>query len=368
MTRNEAIKCLELEDGFTSEDVKHSYARLTKSVRPEERPEEFSKLNEAYRLLSAELRKSGRKANLSDRSVEFKVSQNEDASKTNVISKSEVASKANDDPKTEVVSEVSDDPKTEVVSEVSDDSKTEVVSEVSDDSKTEVASKVNDISKTEVVSEVNDISKAEVGSKVNDKPKTEVVSKTDKLSSTEVTAEIDETASSEVVSAIKEDPEWKQQFIQMFAKEDIYRKRLVAIEEELVSILRLGILERKNGLLLFFRYGNSGVLKSPEFKAFFAERLISVQLDPEETKSIINYYRLRKNSKSTEDILLYARLTKTKPSISKIAELFVIALFISASATMIINGGLPKEPVGYIICVITTLIVFGMLMKLKFPI
>ena len=66
MTRNEAIKCLELEDGFTSEDVKHSYARLTKTVRPEEKPEEFSKLNEAYRLLSAELRRHGRNANLSD--------------------------------------------------------------------------------------------------------------------------------------------------------------------------------------------------------------------------------------------------------------------------------------------------------------
>ena len=66
MTRNEAIKCLELEDGFTSEDVKHSYARLTKTVRPEEKPEEFSKLNEAYRLLSAELRRRGRNANMSD--------------------------------------------------------------------------------------------------------------------------------------------------------------------------------------------------------------------------------------------------------------------------------------------------------------
>ena len=120
MTRNEAIKCLELEDGFTSEEVKHNYARLTKSVRPEESPEEFSKLNEAYRLLSAELRRRGRNANLSDKSVEENPASNttetvkskEEVSKEvvskEVVSKTEISSKENDKSKPELTSKVTD--------------------------------------------------------------------------------------------------------------------------------------------------------------------------------------------------------------------------------------------------------------------
>ena len=303
MTRNEAIRCLELEDDFTSEEVKHNYARLSKTVRPEEKPEEFSKLNEAYRLLSAELRKSGRKANVSVRSsknieeIPARNSTETDALKVNSISKTEVYSKENGISKTDVTSKVNGISQTEVASKVNDIPQTEVASKVNDISQTEVASKVTDISKTEVVSKTDSITEPKLSSKI------------EKDITPEVQAEINETASSEGISAIKDNPEWKKQFIQMFAKEDIDRKRLAAIEEELVKILRLGVLDRKNGLSQFFRYGNSVVLKSPEFKAFFAERLISVQLDPEEIKSIINYYRLKKNSKSTEDIALSSTIS-----------------------------------------------------------
>lgn len=107
-------------------------------------------------------------------------------------------------------------------------------------------------------------------------------------------------------------------------------------------------------------------LKSPEFKVFFAERLINIQLDHDETKSVINYFGLNKNRKSTEDILLYARLKKKKPSISKIVEIIVISFIVSATLTMITNGGLPKEPSDYIIGVISMLIIVFITMKKEF--
>lgn len=304
MTRNEAIKCLDLEDGFTSEDVKHSYARLTKTVRPEEKPEEFSKLNEAYRLLSAELRRRGRNANVSDirakNETNKSVEENPASNTTETVKSKEVVSKSDGSLSPEVISKVA-------------------------------ADGISEISKT-----IDDI----------------------------------EDASSKDITNIKANPEWEKQFVNMFAKEDIDRKRLAAIEEELVNVLRLQLLERKNGLKQFFGYGNSSVLKSPEFKAFFAERLINIWLDPEETNLIINYYRLKKSSNSTEDILLLARLNKNKKklTLTKIAEMFVISFIIAASATMIIHGGLPKDLSAYVIGVITMLIIFFMLLKTRFPI
>ena len=351
MTRNEAIKCLELEDGFTSEDVKHSYARLTKTVRPEEKPEEFSKLNEAYRLLSAELRRRGRNANVSDirakNETNKSVEENPDNNTTETAKSKEEVSK-------EVVS------KTEISSKENDISKTELTSKVTDTSKTDVVSKIDDTSKTEVVSKADGSSSPEVTSKVA----------ADGISEISKTIDDIEDASSKDITNIKANPEWEKQFVNMFAKEDIDRKRLAAIEEELVNVLRLHLLERKTGLKQFFRYGNSSVLKSPEFKAFLAERLINIWLDPEETNLIINYYRLKKSSNSTEDVLLLARLNKNKKklTLTKIAEMFVISFIIAASATMIIHGGLPKDLSAYVIGVITMLIIFFMLLKTRFPI
>ncbi len=355
MTRNEAIKCLELEDGFTSEDVKHSYARLTKTVRPEEKPEEFSKLNEAYRLLSAELRRRGRNANLSDKSVE----ENPAGNTTETVKSKEEVSK-------EVVS------KTEISSKENDKSKTELTSKVTDTSKKDVVSKIDDTSKTDVVSKIDDTSKTEVVSKSDGSSSPEVTSKVAADGISEISKTIDdiEDVSSKDITNIKANPEWEKQFVNMFAKEDIDRKRLAAIKEELVNVLRLHLLERKNGLKQFFRYGNSSVLKSPEFKAFLAERLINIWLDPEETNLIINYYRLKKSSNSTEDVLLLARFNKNKKklTLTKIAEMFVISFIIAASATMIIHGGLPKDLSAYVIGVITMLIIFFMLLKTRFPI
>lgn len=373
MTRNEAIKFLELEDGFTAEDVKHSYARLTKTVRPEEKPEEFSKLNEAYRLLSAELRRRGRNANMSDiraknetiKSVEEKPASNttetakskEEVSKE-VVSKTEISSKENDKSKTELTSKVTDTSKTDVVSKIDDTSKTEVVSKADGSSSPEVASKV-------VADGISEISKT-----IDDINDPKITSKLEKDSTHEVLSKIGEDTSSKDITNIKANPEWEKQFVNMFAKEDIDRKRLAAIEEELVNVLRLQLLERKTGLKQFFGYGNSSVLKSPEFKAFLAERLINIWLDPEETNLIIKYYRLKKNSNSTEDVLLLARLNKNKKklTLTKIAEMFVMSFIIAASATMIIHGGLPKEPSAYVIGVITMLIIFFMLLKTRFPI
>lgn len=378
MTRNEAIKCLDLEDGFTSEDVKHSYARLTKTVRPEEKSEEFSKLNEAYRLLSAELRRRGRNANVSDiraknetiKSVEEKPASNttetakskEEVSKEEVskevVSKTEISSKENDKSKTELTSKVTDTSKTDVVSKIDDTSKTEVVSKADGSSSPAVASKVAADGISEISKTIDDINDPKITSKLEKDIKPEVLSK------------IGEDASSKDITNIKANPEWEKQFVNMFAKEDIDRKRLAAIEEELVNVLRLHLLERKTGLKQFFGYGNSSVLKSPEFKAFLAERLINTCLDPEETNLIINYYRLKKSSNSTEDVLLLARLNKNKKklTLTKIAEMFVISFIIAASATMIIHGGLPKDLSAYVIGVITMLIIFFMLLKTRFPI
>ena len=368
MTRNEAIKCLELEDGFTSEDVKHSYARLTKTVRPEEKPEEFSKLNEAYRLLSAELRRRGRNANVSDiraknetnKSVEENPDSNttETAKSKEEVSKTEISSKENDKSKTELTSKVTDTSKTDVVSKIDDTSKTEVVSKADGSSSPEVTSKVAADRTSEISKTIDDINDPKITSKLEKDIKPEVLSK------------IGEDASSKDITNIKANPEWEKQFVNMFAKEDIDRKRLAAIEEELVNVLHLHLLERKNGLKQFFRYGNSSVLKSPEFKAFLAERLINIWLDPEETNLIINYYRLKKSSNSTEDVLLLARLNKNKKklTLTKIAEMFVISFIIAASATMIIHGGLPKDLSAYVIGVITMLIIFFMLLKTRFPI
>ena len=373
MTRNEAIKCLDLEDGFTSEDVKHSYARLTKNVRPEEKPEEFSKLNEAYRLLSAELRRRGRNANVSDirakNETNKSVEENPDSNTTETAKSKEEVSKevvSKEVVSKEVVS------KTEISSKENDKSKTELTSKVTDTSKKDVVSKIDDTSKKDVVSKIDDTSKTEVVSKADGSLSPEVASKVAADGISEISKTIDdiEDASSKDITNIKANPEWEKQFVNMFAKEDIDRKRLDAIEEELVNVLRLHLLERKTGLKQFFGYGNSSVLKSPEFKAFLAERLINIWLDPEETSFIINYYRLKKSSNSTEDILLLARLNKNKKklTLTKIAEMFLISFIIAASATMIIHGGLPKDLSAYVIGVITMLIIFFMLLKTRFPI
>ena len=362
MTRNEAIKCLELEDGFTSEDVKHSYARLTKTVRPEEKPEEFSKLNEAYRLLSAELRRRGRNANVSDRHVEGKSSNKIEKTPAGNLKENDATIESDASKGTDVSIETN-------ISKVTDISKTEVISKTVESSTLEVVSKAVESSSPEVVSKAVESSSPEVVSKAVESSSPEVVSKTVEASSSEVSTRI-EDASSKDITNIKANPEWEKQFVNMFAKEDIDRKRLAAIEEELVNVLRLQLLERKTGLKQFFGYGNSSVLKSLEFKAFFAERLINIWLDPEETNLIINYYRLKKSSNSTEDILLLARLNKNKKklTLTKIAEMFVISFIIAASATMLIHGGLPKEPSAYVIGVITMLIIFFMLLKTRFPI
>lgn len=381
MTRNEAIKCLELEDGFTSEEVKHNYARLTKSVRPEESPEEFSKLNEAYRLLSAELRRRGRNAKVSDERDETGALKGIDEDKTspsveivdskeNDVSKTEDTSTANDVSKAEVTSKDNDVSKAEVTSKANDISKSEVISKVNDTSKTEVISKSDDSSSPEVTSKVAADGTSEISNTIDDINDPKITSKLEKDITPEVLSKIGEDTSAKGITNIKDNPEWKNRFIQMFAKEDIDRKRLAAIEEELVNVLHLHLLERKTGLKQFFRYGNSSVLKSPEFKAFLAEKLINIWLDPEETNLIINYYRLKKSSNSTEDILLLARLNKNKKklTLTKIVKMLVISFIIAASATMIIHGGLPKDLSAYVIGVITMLIIFFMLLKTRFPI
>jgi len=381
MTRNEAIKCLELEDGFTSEAVKHSYARLTKTVRPEEKPEEFSKLNEAYRLLSAELRRRGRNAKVSDERDETGALKGIDEDKTgpsveivdskeNEVSKTEETSTANDISKAEVTSKDNDVSKAEVTSTANDISKSEVISKVNDTSKTEVVSKADGSSSPEVASKVVADGISEISKTIDDINDTKITSKLEKDITPEVLSKIGEDTSSKDITNIKANPEWEKQFVNMFAKEDIDRKRLAAIEEELVNVLRLQLMKRKTGLKQFFGYGNSSVLKSPEFKAFLAERLINTCLDPEETNLIKNYYRLKKSSNSTEDIILLARLNKNKKklTLTKIAEMFVISFIIAASATMIIHGGLPKDLSAYVIGVITMLIIFFMLLKTRFPI
>ena len=254
MTRNEAIKCLELEDGFTSEDVKHSYARLTKNVRPEEKPEEFSKLNEAYRLLSAELRRRGRNANMSDirakNETNKSVEENPDNNTTETAKSKEEVSKEVVS-KTEISSKENDKSKTELTSKVTDTSKTDVVSKIDDTSKTEVVSKTDGSLSPEVVSKADGSLSPEVVSKAVESSSPEVVSKTVEASSSEVSTRI-EDASSKDITNIKANPEWEKQFVNMFAKEDIDRKRLAAIEEELVNVLRLHLLERKTGLKQFF--------------------------------------------------------------------------------------------------------------------
>lgn len=64
MDELKAYKILGLVPGASKEEIKEAYARLSKEFHPEEYPEEFQQIHEAYRLLSRGSRGGKRNENV----------------------------------------------------------------------------------------------------------------------------------------------------------------------------------------------------------------------------------------------------------------------------------------------------------------